>query len=90
MTVEELDRLKQGERILQKINKIKEILAEFDKTGVRMILIPPNGKVKGLIKGELNLELLTGKEFVDDRVKGDLSLSLREMLVSLEEEFKKL
>ena len=41
-------------------------------------------------KGELNLELLTGKEFVDDRVKGDLSLSLREMLVSLEEEFKKL
>ena len=88
MTLEELERLEKGKRLMQKISKLKEFLADLDKTEINVIYTPPAGKSR--YSKASNLMDLVGKDFINDRVKGDLMLAVREEIVKLEEEFNSL
>lgn len=88
MTLEELERLDRGKKLMQKISKLKEFLADLDKTEIGVIYTPP--PAKGRYPKQSNLVDLVGKDFINDRVKGDLVLSVREEIVKLEEEFNAL
>jgi hypothetical protein len=88
MTLEELERLEKGKRLMQKISKLKEFLADLDKTEISVIYTPPAGKNR--YAKASNLMDLVGKDFINDRVKGDLMLAVREEIVKLEEEFNSL
>lgn len=88
MTLEELERLDRGKKLMQKISKLKEFLADLDKTEIGVIYTPPASK--GRYPKPTNLVDLVGKDFINDRVKGDLRLSVREEIIKLEEEFNAL
>jgi hypothetical protein len=88
MTLEELERLEKGKRLMQKISKLKEFLADLDKTEINVIYTPPAGKNR--YAKASNLMDLVGKDFMNDRVKGDLMLAVSEEIVKLEEEFNSL
>lgn len=88
MTLEELERLEKGKRLMQKISKLKEFLADLDKTEINVTYTPPAGKNR--YSKASNLMDLVGKDFMNDRVKGDLMLAVREEIVKLEEEFNSL
>ena len=88
MTIEELERLEKGKKLMQKITRLKEFLADLDKTEIGIIYTPPASK--GRYPKPTNLVDLVGKDFMNDRVKGDLVLAVREEIVKLEEEFNTL
>ena len=88
MTIEELERLEKGKKLMQKISKLKEFLDGLDKTEISIVYTPP--PAKGRYAKTSNLIDLVGKDFMNDRVKGDLVLSIREEIVKLEEEFNSL
>lgn len=87
MTLEELERLGKGQKLQNKISKLKEFLQEIDKININ---ITYHSSKKPSYAAVSNLEALVGKEFINDRVKGDLILAIREEIIRLQEEFDSL
>ncbi len=87
MTIEELERLGKGQKLQNKISKLKEFLQEIDKIDINITYYSSK---KPSYSAASHLETLVGKEFINDRVKGDLILAIREEIVRLQEEFDNL
>jgi hypothetical protein len=81
---EDQARVKEGEKLLSKIEKLKAFLQDVNKSKLKIVYTPPG-------KYELkDLSSLTGEDLVKNRIIGDIILAVRDEIFRLEEEFDKL
>jgi len=84
MTKEELERLDKGKRLATKISKLREFLEGIDKKEITVTFS------SGRYARNTSLATITGQDFINNRVVGDIALAVREEIVKLEEEFSNL
>lgn len=81
---EDQSRVKEGEKLLAKIEKLKAFLKDANKSTLRVVYTPP-GKYE-----QKDLGSLVGETLIKNRIAGDIVLAVRDEIFRLEEDFEKL